>query len=95
MTRPELYKVAGSLAVILLGWWLGRRNSAPAPTGTVELGDPTVTGSGAEDFGGVDYGTRPPELAPLSAGQFATDPEMNRLIMESNQAIADAGGPPS
>jgi hypothetical protein len=86
VTRPEYYKVGGALAVLLLGWIFGKRPRPPA--GTVELGTPTVSGSGADDFGGQDYGVTP-VLAPAGA-RLADDPEMERLIRESNAAIAAA-----
>lgn len=94
MTKIQLYKAGGAVAVIFLGWYFGRKRPAPAPTGDVELGIPTVTGSGSEQLGGQGYySPRPAELAPTS-GALAEDPEMARLIEESNRAIAEAGGPP-
>jgi hypothetical protein len=54
---PTQAKVGISLAALLWAWLMGRR--AKAATGDVDIGTPTVTGPGSDQFGGEDYGTTP------------------------------------
>jgi hypothetical protein len=89
MTRPELYKVGGSLAVLLLGLLFGKR-AAAATRGPVDVGAPTVTGSGSDAFGGQDYGT----IAPTDGG-LEPSPEVAAAIAASNEAIAGYEVPPN
>lgn len=84
MTPVEGKLAIGALAALWL-WLRGRRRPpASSPTGNVDIGTPTVSGSGSDQYGGQDYSTTP--LAPNS--------EMQRLIEESTRAILENGGYP-
>lgn len=73
------YKVLGVVAAVFVAlWFVVRRKSAPAPVGNVELGIPSVKGSGSDQFGGTDYGvTSTPELS-----------DVERMNAEAEAAIA-------
>ncbi len=76
MTRNQKIVSIG-VALLLLGFTVKKALAKPArkpPTGNVDIGTPTVTGPGADYFGGTDYGVQ----APTSS------PEMQRLIDASN-----------
>jgi hypothetical protein len=89
MTRPELYKVGGSIAVIFLGWLLAKRLIG---RGSVELGVPTVTGSGSEQLGDQGYfSPRPPTIV---ADDEVSDP-VREAIERSNAAIDAYEVPPN
>jgi hypothetical protein len=60
---PTQAKIGISLAALLWAWLFGRRPS-PAPAGNVDIGTPTVTGPGSEQFRGEDYGTAPAFFMP-------------------------------
>ena len=92
MTRPELYKVGGSLLVLALGWWFGRRR--PPGTGDVNLGVPTVIGSGSEQLGDQGYySDRPPVVQP-TGGDLVSDP-VREAIETSREAIDAYEVPPN
>lgn len=55
---PAQAKVGFSIAVFLWAWWRGRAR-AKAPTGSVDVGTPTVSGPGSDRWGGTDYGVQP------------------------------------
>ena len=55
----QLYIYGG--AVVLL-WLLERTRRTP--TASVDLEEPTVSGSGSDDYGGSDYATTPRVLVP-------------------------------
>lgn len=90
MTRTQAY-VAGGAALLGL-WLLWPRKAAAAATGNVDLGEPTVTGAGADQFGGRDYGTTP--VVTPDSQAFASDLEVQRLVDESTRAILENGGYP-
>lgn len=85
---PGEIKLWGGLALLLLFW----RRAAAAPTGTVDIGTPTVSGSGSEEFGGQDYGIAPPPIPADGVG--GSDARMQQLIRQSTAVILANGGYP-
>jgi hypothetical protein len=80
---PADLKILGIVAGLLM--LFGRRASAAtAPSGSVDIGTPTVTGSGSEAFGGTDYGTT-----------RVIAPDVRLLVNQSAAAISayDAANP--
>ncbi len=65
MNEAALYYVGGIIVLLLLL----PKASAKTPTATVTLGDPTVSGSGADQLGGTDYLT-----TPTSTGMIVAPP---------------------
>lgn len=57
MKKGRVAELLFVLIVAIVLWWLLQPARKP-PTAYVELGDPTVTGSGSEDLGGADYLTK-------------------------------------
>jgi hypothetical protein len=47
----------GAAVLALLVWFFAAKR--PAPAGTVDIGTPTVSGSGSDTFGGTDYAVKP------------------------------------
>lgn len=84
---PVEWKVVGSVAVLLWAWWKSRA-AAPAATGTVDVGAPTVTGSGSDRFGGSDYGIA--STAPLDQPSVTVQDAIDR----STAIIMANGGYP-
>jgi hypothetical protein len=72
-------------ATILIAWWFTDKPR----TASVELGVGTVNGVYGNDIYYSAHGV----IAP-TADNPAEDPEMRRLIDQSNAAIAAAGGTP-
>ena len=84
MSPIQIKLAAYGVAALLL--WLLRPRAVPTAHGDVELGTGTVGGI----YGG-DYQT--PRPAPADPGNRAVDPEMRRLIDQSNLLIAGEGAP--
>ncbi len=80
------------MAPVIVGgaivWWLLARNAKPAPgTGDVELGVPTVKGSGSDELGDQGYFSARDVRADEEL-EDEGESEIDRLIRVSNAAIA-------
>jgi len=76
------------IVVAIVAAWILHKLVEPKPaTGTVELGDPTVTGESVVSGTDVYFSQRSPSIE-LDPSNPAVDSHMRQLIFESSAAIA-------